>query len=194
MDSAKDLPPVFQYRNWLVEKKNNDKNDNDNDDNDNDNDSVQSDFLTQSIAEATASRQGCNATSSLGELHRSAGSDDRHIIQWETGTDAFQEHSRMSLDAPISQKLVPSSLEQVANDIITFLRTMNFTVEPWDPWASPRRSHVTTSDLVMQKISYYIGPKLDAPSIYYSATSQAFHSATSRLEGYKNSVLGTISV
>ncbi|KAH6045969.1 hypothetical protein HBI67_240680 [Parastagonospora nodorum] len=199
MDSAKDLPPVFQYRNWLVEKKNNDKNDNDNDDNDNDNDSVQSDFLTQSIAEATASRQGCNATSSLGELHRSAGSDDRHIIQWETGTDAFQEHSRMSLDAPISQKLVPSSLEQVANDIITFLRTMNFTVEPWDPWASPRRSLVTASAPVMHQISYYIGSSLGAPSIYYTATSEiltneAFHSVTSRLEEYRNAVPGTISV
>ncbi|KAH5586826.1 hypothetical protein HBI88_214900 [Parastagonospora nodorum] len=191
-----DSVPVFQYRNWLVKKDidNNDNNDNNNDNDNDDNNSLQSDFLAQSFVEVIASQQGCDATSSLGGLQRSAESYDRHVIQWETGIDAFQEHTRVSLDASVSQELVTFSSGQVNNDMITFLRVMNAAHEPWNPLPYPRRSHVTTSDLVMQKISYYIGPKLDAPSIYYSATSQAFHSATSRLEGYKNSVLGTISV
>jgi hypothetical protein len=208
MDSVNDELPVFQYRNWLVKKedinKNNDNNNKNNDNNNKNNDnndkhSLKSNILAQNFVEVITSQQGCDATSSLGGLQRSAESYDRHVIQWETGIDAFQEHTRMSLDPSVSQELVTSSSGQVNNDMITFLRVMNAAHEPWNPLTYRRRSLVTTPDLVMHKILYYIGPKLDAPSIYYSATSEivtneAFHSATSRLEGYRNAVFGTISV
>ncbi|KAH7084874.1 kinase-like domain-containing protein [Paraphoma chrysanthemicola] len=204
MDPVKDLLPVFQYRNWLVKRDDNDDNihDNSNDDNN----SLQSDYLSQSVAVAIASQQGCNATSSLGGLPRSAGSDNRHVIQWETGIDAFQEHTSRNLDASISQELVPSSSEQMNNDMITFLRMMNTADEPWNPLASSLRPLVTPSP-IMYILSYFIGPEKGAPSIYHTATSEivtneatseivtneAFHSTTSRLEGYRNAVLETVS-
>jgi hypothetical protein len=223
MDSARDLLPVFHYRNWVVRKDNNngsnddddDDDDNNNDDNNNnnndddnnednddddDNNSLQSDCLAQSIAVAIASRQGCNATSSLGGVHRSPGSDDRHIIQWERRIDAFQEHSHMSFEASIGQELVPSSSsEQVTTNIITFLRLMNAPNEPWSPLDPPRRPLVNTSAAFMYNMLYCIGTELDAPSTYCTATSEivtngAFHSATSHPEGCRNDMLGTISV
>jgi hypothetical protein len=204
MDSVRDLLPLFQYRNLLVDDNDNDdnyNNNNEDDDNNNNeddnNNSLQYDYLAQSIAEAIASRQGCNATSGVDGLHHSAGSDDRHVVQWETRIDAFQEHTHMSLDALIGQELVPSSLEQVNNNMI--IRIMNAPDEPWNPLSSSRGSLVNTSAAVMCNTLYYIVTGLDAPSIYYTATSEivtneAFHSATSRLEGYRNTVLGTISV
>jgi hypothetical protein len=213
MDSARDLLPVFHYRNWVVRKDNNNgsnddddnnnddnNNDDNNDDDDDDNNSLQSDCLAQSIAVAIASRQGCNATSSLGGVHHSPGSDDRHIIQWETLIDAFQEHSHMSFEASIVQDLVPSSSsEQVSTNIITFLRVLNAPNEPWNPLDPPRRPLVNTSAAFMYNMLYCIGTELDAPSTYCTATSEivtngAFHSATSHLEGCRNDVLGTISV
>jgi hypothetical protein len=223
MDSARDLLPVFHYRNWLVKKDdnngrndddnndnnnnnnnndnnnndntNNDNNNNDNDDDDDDDDdnSLQSDYLAQSIAVAIAS------TSSLGGLHHSPGSDDRHVIQWETLIESFQEYSHMSLSTSIGRELVPSSSEQVNNDMITFFRIMNDPHEPWNPLSPSRGPLVNASAAVMYNMLCCIGSKPDAPSIYHTATSEivtneAFQSATSRLEGYQTSVLGAISV
>jgi hypothetical protein len=83
--------------------------------------------------------------------------------------------------------------------MIAFLRIMDIPDEPWNPLAYPRRSLVNTSAAGTYSAFYYIRPKLEAPSIYYTATSEivtneAFHSATSRLEGHRNAVLGTLSV
>jgi hypothetical protein len=103
MDSVRELLPVFHYRNWVVEKDDNNDSNDDDDNADNDNNSIQSDYLAQSIAVAIANRQGCNDTSTVGGLHHSPGSDDRHDIQWETRIDAFQEHTHLSLDSLIGQ-------------------------------------------------------------------------------------------
>jgi hypothetical protein len=200
MNSVRELLPVFHYRNWLVETDdNNDADENDADDDNDDNESLQSDYLARSIAVAISSWQGCNASSSVGRLHRSPGSDDRHVIQWETGIDASQEHTHLSLDAFINQELVPTSSEQVNNDMITFLRIMHGPDEPWNPLACSTIPLVNTPAAVIYNTLYYVGSKLGAPRIYYTApsemvTTEAFHSATSRLEAYRNAVLGTMSV
>jgi hypothetical protein len=75
---------------------------------------------------------------------------------------------------------------------------MNAPAEPWNPLASSRTSRKDTSAAFMYTMLYHIGSQLGSPSVYSTApseivTNEASHSATSRLEEYRNVVLGTIS-
>jgi sucrose-6-phosphate hydrolase SacC (GH32 family) len=193
MESASDLVPVFQYRNWPRPIAN-DQTQPDDDDN-----SIQIEHLAQSFDAATSIRQGWNDTSSLAGLHQSARSDDLHISQWKARIGTFQQHTHMAMETSIDPELVPSSLEQVNNEISTFLCDRYNSDEPWNALAAPRKSYVDTSAPATYNISLHIAPNPGTLSMYYTATSEVvtnevFHSATSRMGGYRNAVLGTISV
>jgi len=187
MESASDLVPVFHYRNWPVDKNSTQLDDDDN--------SLQVDHLAQSFDVATSTWQGWNDTSSLRGLHQSARSDDLHSSQWKARICTFRQHTHMAMDTSIDTELVLTSLEQMNYGVSTFLRS----VEPWNALAAPRKSYVNTSAPVTYNASFYIGPNPGTSSMYYTATSEVvsnevFHSATSRMGGYRNAVLGTISV